>query len=68
MDHLMDLDFAALLEPAAMMPSSMPMATATARWSVRDVYAAADLGTLRGLTRTVGAHDCILLILTPASS
>ena len=35
------------------------------QWRARDVWAAADLGTIGSLTRSVPPHDCILLLLSP---
>ena len=35
------------------------------QWRARDVWAAADLGTIGLLTRSVPPHDCILLVLSP---
>jgi len=35
------------------------------QWRARDVWAAADLGTISTLTRSVAAHDCVLLVLSP---
>ena len=36
------------------------------QWRARDVWAAADLGTIGSLTRSVPPHDCVLLVLSPA--
>jgi len=39
----------------------------TATWSARDVWAATDLGALASYSKSVPAHDCILLVLSPTS-
>ena len=36
-------------------------------WEARDVWLGVDLGKRTALTRDVPAHDCILLILSPAN-
>ena len=60
MPQVIKLDFAELIEPEY----ADHLGGGATRWSVRDVWAASDLGLNKGLTATVGPHDCVLLILS----
>ena len=60
MQQVIKLDFGALIEPEY----ADHMGGGAARWLVRDVWAASDLGLNKGLTATVAPHDCVLLVLS----
>ena len=72
LDHTITIDFGALIAeqqrgaPAAASSREGGGEGARAAWKVRDVWAKADLGTMGNLTRAVGPHDCVLLVLSPA--
>jgi len=68
--HTISLNLSEIVQLAQMDTSTQPSRTRsvfpdTGTWMVRDIWANASLGVLSHVTRVIGPHDCLLLVLAP---